>query len=425
MLKHLELSDVELGMFVHKMDGGWFDHPFWKGNFLIDDEKRLEILRSSKLRGVVIDTSRGKDVSAPVAPARTAADAAGGAPGAASSERIRAISRRSRREAEALMPVSIERELHVAQAIADKAQKNLQQVFFAARLGRALNVKAIEPVVNDILSSVRRNPQAFSSLMRCKLKNQQMFRHSLGVSALMISLARRMKLPSQDVHNCGLAGLLLDIGVNYLPPTIEPPHGDFRNADPAIWQQHVMLGYRALNNDGDMPQLVLDAVLQHHERIDGGGFPKGLEDSAIARVARMAAICDTFEILLSPTGTEAPLDPAAAVAQMKTMTGAFDEEILHLFIESIGLYPVGSFVRLTSDRLAMVIDEDHRDHTLPVVQAFYCFAAGKQINPRRVELAASEETDRIREIADLDGLDLPDAACLREMIFLSTYKNAT
>lgn len=420
MLKHVELSDIELGMFVHKMDGGWFDHPFWKGNFLIDDQKRLELLRSSKLRGVVIDTSRGKDVSAPVAPARAVA----GAPGGAGNDRIRAISSRSRRESEPLMPVSIERELHVAQAIADKAKQNLQRVFLAARLGRALNVKAIEPVVNDILSSVRRNPQAFSSLMRCKLKNQMMFRHALGVSALMISLARKMKLPAQDTHNCGLAGLLLDIGVNYLPQTTQPPHGDFRNADPGIWQQHVTLGYRALDNDDDMPQLVLDAVLQHHERIDGGGFPKGLEGKAISRAARMAAICDTFEFLLSPTGTAAPLDPAAAIAQMKTMTGAFDEEILRLFIESIGLYPVGSFVRLHSDKLAMVIDEDHRDHTLPVVQAFYCFAAGEQIKPYRIELARSEETDRIREIADLDGLDLPDAAYLREMIFLSTYKNA-
>lgn len=420
MLKHVELSDIDLGMFVHKMDGSWFDHPFWKANFLIEDEKRLELLKSSKLRGVVIDTSKGKDVSPSVTPAQAAA----GAPDAASSERIRAISRRSKREAAPLMPVSLEQELHVAQAIADKARESLQRVFLAARLGRALNVKAIEPVVSDILSSVRRNPQAFSSLMRCKLKNQMMFRHALGVSALMISLARKMKLPAHDSHNCGLAGLLLDIGVNYLPQTIDPPNGDFRNADPVIWHQHVMLGYRALDNDDDMPQMVLNTVLQHHERIDGGGFPKGLEGNQISLVARMAAICDTFEFLLSPTGTAVPLDPAAAIAHMKAMSGAFDEEILRLFIESIGLYPVGSFVRLHSDRLAMVIDEDHRDHTLPVVQAFYCLVAGQQIKPQRIELARSEETDRILEIADLAGLDLPDAAYLREMIFLSTYKNA-
>ncbi|SHN60329.1 hypothetical protein SAMN02745193_02105 [Erythrobacter sanguineus] len=90
-------------------------------------------------------------------------------------------------------------------------------------------------MVHDILASARRNPQAFSGLMRCKLKNEVMFRHALSVSALMISLARKMKLSAQEIHDCGLAGLLLDIGVNYLPQTITPPFGDFRNTDPKIW----------------------------------------------------------------------------------------------------------------------------------------------------------------------------------------------
>mgnify|MGYP006144908879 CR=1 FL=1 len=420
MLKHVELADLELGMFVHKMEGNWFDHPFWKANFLIEDQKRLELVKSSKLRGVIIDTSKGKDVPAPVSQDREAANQ----PATRASKRLSAVSKRSKREAAPPLPVSIERELDHAQAVANKANESLQRVFLAARLGKALNVKAVEPVVNDILASVRRNPQAFSSLMRCKLKNQLMFRHALGVSALMVSLARKMKLPAKDIYNCGLAGLLLDIGVSYLPQNIDPPHGNFRNADQSIWQQHVMLGFRALDNDNDLPLVVLDAVLQHHERIDGGGFPKGLEGSEVSTIARMAAICDTFEFLLSQTGTATALDPASAIQHMKNMTGAFDEEILRLFIESAGLYPVGSFVRLQSEKLAMVIDEDHRDHTKPVVQAFYSYVTGERIKPHRIELARSEQHDRIIEIADLSELNLPAAPLLREMTFLSTYKNA-
>lgn len=420
MLKHIELYELEIGMFVHKMDGGWLDHPFWKSNFLIKDSKRLQTLKASKLRGVVIDTAKGKDVSTPAAQARarTAETPSG------TRNRIRSISNRSKRETLASMPTSMAQELQAAEGIAARAQDTLHKTFIAARLGRALNVKAVEPVVSDILASVRRNPQAFSSLMRCKLKNEQMFRHALSVSALMISLGRKMKLPAQEVHNCGLAGLLLDIGVNYLPPSFEPPGGDFRNAEPEVWQQHVLLGYRALTNDWDLPQIVLDAVLQHHERLDGSGFPKALEGSEISTAARMAAICDTFDFLLSRTSTAAALDPATAVQRMASMKGAFDEEILRHFIESIGLYPIGSFVRLHSDKLAMVIDEDHKDHTRPVVQVFYCLAKGEQIRPYRVELARAGEQDRILEIADLSGLDLPETDYLREMTFLSTYRNA-
>jgi HD-GYP domain-containing protein (c-di-GMP phosphodiesterase class II) len=421
MLKRVDLSELEVGMFVQKMDGSWFDHPFWKSNFLIEDHKRLEILKSSKLRCVVIDTSRGKDVSAPVSPAR----APTGAAAAPVSHRIRTISNRSKHETISSMPTTMDQELRAAETIARKAKDSLHKTFIAARLGRALNVKAVEPVVSDILASVRRNPQAFSSLMRCKLKNELMFRHALSVSALMVSLGRKMKLPAQDIRDCGLAGLLLDIGVNYLPQTIDPPNGDFRNAEPKIWQQHVMLGYRALANDCDLPQTVLDAVLQHHERMDGGGFPKALEGHRISKVARMAAICDTFDFLLSQTSTAAALDPATAIQRMTAMGGAFDEDILRHFIESVGLYPVGSFVRLHSDKLAMVIDEDHKDHTSPVVQAFYSLQTGEQIKSHRIELARPGEEDRILDIADLSGLDLPETAYLREMIFLSTYKNAS
>ncbi|MCR2833294.1 HD-GYP domain-containing protein [Parerythrobacter lacustris] len=419
MLKHVALSDLELGMYVHKMEGGWFDHPFWKPSFLISNKDRLNVLRKSRLRGVIIDISRGKDLALPsgeTSPSESGATAS-------IKRRIEVISKRGRREGYVAKPISIGQELAGAHAIATRAGNQLHRTFMAARLGKALNVSAVEPVVNDIFHSVRRNPHAFSGLMRCKLKNETMFRHAVSVSALMVSLAQKMQLPRHDVHQCGLAGMLLDIGVSYLPQTLEPSSGSFRDADPKIWQQHVVLGYRSLHNDNDLPRAVLDAVLQHHERIDGGGFPHQLEGSEISTFARMATICDTFDFLLCQTGTACGLDPAKAIDQMKTMEGAFDEEILNHFVESVGLYPVGSFVRLQSGKLAMVIDEDAEDHMRPIVQAFYSLAQGEQITPHRIELARSGEQDCILGIAELAGLGLPDDQHLREMIFFSTYKN--
>jgi HD-GYP domain-containing protein (c-di-GMP phosphodiesterase class II) len=278
--------------------------------------------------------------------------------------------------------------------------------------------------VSDILASVRRNPQAFSGLMRCKLRNEAIFRHALSVSALMVALAGRMKLPPQDVHNCGMAGLLLDIGVNYLPNAGDPPGGDYRNLDQRVWQSHVMLGFRALEHDDALPQLVRDACLMHHERLDGSGFPQKLAGDAIPQIARMAAICDSFEFLLAGTGGRPGLDPAAAVAKLRAQEGAFDPDILRQFIETVGLYPVGSFVVLTSQKLAMVIDEDRKDPARPVVQAFYSLEAGERIRPHRIALAQSNDNERIIGIADLAGLDLPADDQLRELVFLSACRNA-
>lgn len=418
MLKQIAVSDLELGMFVHKFEGGWFDHPFWKAKFLIEDTEKLAAIRVSKVRAVVIDTARGRDL-APAASAAPGTPAASAAPAA----RIRNIRQRTAVQVAAPGPVSMAQELETAATIAEQAQGKLAKAHLAARLGKALDVRKVEPVVSDILASVRRNPQAFSGLMRCKLKNEAVFRHSLSVSALMVALADRMKLPAADIHNCGLAGLLLDIGVNYLPYVGDPPGGDFRNLSERIWQQHAMLGHRALANDGDLPQLVLDACLMHHERMDGRGYPQRLAGDAIPQVARMAAICDSFDFHLTGSDRSIALDPAAAIEAMRADSGAYDPEILRVFIETVGLYPVGSFVVLTSRKLAMVIDEGGKDPLRPVVQAFYSLETGERILPHRIALSEGNDNEHILGIADLAGLDLPEDAQLRELVFLSAYRN--
>ncbi|WP_066531948.1 HD-GYP domain-containing protein [Erythrobacter sp. CCH5-A1] len=423
MLKQIAVSDLELGMFVHKFEGGWFDHPFWKAKFLIEDDEKLAAIKSSKLRAVVIDTAKGRDVGKP-APAPRPCEARP-APAATSpaAARIRNIKQRTAVQASSTGPVTMAQELANAAAIAEQAREKLGKTIMAARLGKALDVRKVEPVVNDILASVRRNPQAFSGLMRCKLKNERIFRHALSVSALMVALADRMRLNPVEIHNCGLAGLLIDIGVTYLPQVQSSPDPDFRSMPKAVWQSHVMLGYRALANDGELPQLVLDACLYHHERMDGSGFPQGRAGDDIPTVARMAAICDSFEQRLAGYGGHAPMDPAQAVAALRRREGAFDQEILRLFVETVGMYPVGSFVTLASRRIAMVIDEDRKDPLRPVVQAFYSLDTGERILPHRIALAECNDNERILGIADLSGLDLPADEQLRELVFLSAYRN--
>jgi HD-GYP domain-containing protein (c-di-GMP phosphodiesterase class II) len=423
MLKQIPISQLELGMFVHKFEGGWFDHPFWKAKFLIEDADKLAAIKESKLRAVVIDTAKGRDVSPPSATSVSggAAPAAGTVPAAS---RIGSIKRRAGAQIASALPVSMAQEVETAGRIAEQARERLGRTFIDARLGKALDVRRVEPVVSDILASVRRNPQAFSGLMRCKLKNEAIFRHALSVSALMVALADRMKLPGPEIHNSGLAGLLLDIGVNYLPQADGPNAADYRARDERVWQSHVLLGYRALQNDGNLPKAVLDACLFHHERIDGRGFPQQRAGDDIPQIARMAAICDSFEFLLVGSLGQPALDPAAAVASLRAQTGAFDEEILRLFIETVGLYPVGAFVELASRKLAMVIDEDRKDPLRPVVQAFYSLETRERILPHRIALAEPAEKERIVGIADLSGLDLPGDSQLRELVFLSACRNA-
>ncbi len=419
MLRRLVLNELDVGMFVHKMEGAWFDHPFWRSKFLIETGDQLVTLQSSKLSAVIIDTERGKDIEETVSAKSGHCAGSGKVFEPQSRNRARTISSRARK---ADNPASTKVELSEAQAVSERAQVKLRQVFTSARLGKALNVNALEPVVSDILLSIRRNPNAFGGLMRCKLRNEWAYNHALAVSALMVALARKMKLSATEAHEAGLAGLLLDIGVSYLTRPPAAANRDPRSSDPALWEQHVMLGFRALSNDTDLPECVIEACLHHHERIDGGGFPNGLAGEAIGRLGKMAAICDTFDQLLNPAEQAGGLDPAKAVRAMQSMEGAFDPAILREFIESVGLYPIGSFVELESGLLAMVIDLDTTPRAAPIVQAFYSLSLGERVAPFPIVLGSDDCTDRITGIADLTGLALPDPEQLRELTFLSAHK---
>jgi HD-GYP domain-containing protein (c-di-GMP phosphodiesterase class II) len=340
MLKRVAVSDVKLGMFIHKMEARWFDHPFWKSRFLLDDSDDLHELRSSRIKSVIIDTAKGADIAPRPAEqqTRTVAAAPGSRPRAPVAtrltSRVAALKSRQSTDPQSTRAANMARDVSAAQKVASRAQKGLAKVFLDARLGKAIKLQSIEPLVQEIYTSVQRNPHAFSGLMRCKLNNEFVYRHGLAVSALMISLARKMRLDARETYEAGLAGLFLDIGTNYLPADPAPANGDYRNAAQSIWRQHVMLGHNALTAAGSIPQGVLDACLQHHERMDGTGFPAGLAGLDISRVARMAAICDTFDYLLLDCEAASALDPGAAIAALKDMPGAFDADILQHFIES-------------------------------------------------------------------------------------------
>lgn len=421
MLQRIVPQDLRLGMFVHKLEGHWFSHPFWRARFRLEDQAVLDQLRHSRVRAVVIDTSRGDalaeqtravDPPAPVpAPERAPVPATEAQPSRL--DRLRA-----RHLAPPPAPALPEYRKHVAGAakVVGAAERAVEHIFADARLGKAVPVRQVKPVVASIMDSIRKDSQAFNGLMRCKLNNRFAYRHAIAVSGLMISLARAMRMPVDHVRSAGMAGLFLDYGANYLPLPADPAGDDPRQAEG--WESHVALDYRALNGQKLLAPDALSACLQHHERMDGSGFPNGLAGEGISLFGRMAAICDEFDFLLCGCGQQPGLDPAEAVDRLRQMTGAFDADILQRFIESVGFYPVGSFVRLRSNRIAMVVHEDPDNPACPIVQPFYSLETGGPSWRPRLALATCFGEDAITGIADLTGLPLPEISVLREQVFM-------
>ena len=426
MLKRVETSELNLGMYIHKLEGSWFKHPFWKSKFLLEEQWMLEVLQGSAVETVIIDTDLGQEPAgeknARPAPIPTATAIPRAQPGVPARGMPLAAARPT--AAHFAARAATAREFGTARKIAERHSKVVSRVFLEARLGRGISARNVDPLIDDIYASVQRNIYAFNGLLRCREDSEETYRHALATSALMIALARQMKLPQADTREAGMAGLLMDIGAGQEASSDERP-GDNAASGTDKRNQHVLVGHALLKAAGDIPDQVLKVCLRHHERLDGSGYPHGLTGSDIDLMSRMAAICDTYDLLVSGTNGIGGLDPAEAIRRLGEQGDGFDPEVMLHFIEMLGIYPIGAFVELRSGRLAMVVDEDPADKSLPTVYTFWSKPLGKRIKGEIIEMSQCYGADEVMGIAELHGLDLPPLGALRQSLLTAFGRAAT
>jgi len=438
MLKRIDVAEVRLGMFIHKLEGNWLKHPFWRTRFLLTDAAQLAELRASEVEGVFIDVAKGADVGpagTPAVPGRRRPLVSGATEGAASpSERLRAERQRAMASKPAprfhalgfdpgsTSPVSLSREVGHARAVIAHSSRVLAALFRQARLGKAISLGQVEPIIDDLFASVQRNPHAFNGLMRVRRENMSLYAHALAVSALMIALARQMGFKAEGIREAGMAGLLMDVGMGHLPIDVSSIFEDLSASERAIVQTHTQLGHDFLKLGGEMSDTVTQVCLEHHERHDGSGYPRALTGEEIGLLSRMAAICDVYDSLTSDRPHRARVEPAEALNQMRAMAGQFEPTLLDQFIECIGVYPIGSMVRLNTDKLAVVVDQNLADYTRPRVWTFYDIGARAIIKPEDLDLRLWQGRCEIIGSDDGSLYGIPNLPALREMVFTSACK---
>ena len=425
MLKRISVRDLSLGMYLHQFCGSWMDHPFWRTGFVLKDPKDLARIRETAIREVWIDTSRGLDVASGVAGvSREEADSqidSQFAEMAEAAEEAFALPppppppppAPAPAPARSTAPTSLEAELRAAALICNRAREAVTSMFAEARMGRAVDASGAQDLVNDIAASVTRNPSALISLARLKTADDYTYMHSVAVCALMVALARQVKLPEDDVRQAGMAGLLHDLGKAAVPLDILNKPGKLTDEEFAIVREHPVEGHAMLQEVGGVSAPVLEACLHHHEKMDGTGYPHSQQGEGISLIARMAAICDVYDAITSDRPYKRGWDPAESVRRMAEWGPAhFDPRLFQAFVKSIGIYPVGSLVRLTSGRLGVVMKQSGQALTAPYVNVFFSTKSGLRITPEQVNLAAPGCTERIvaREdpaswgFTDLSGL---------------------
>jgi len=211
---------------------------------------------------------------------------------------------------------------------------------------------------------------------------------------LMIALGRSLRMQPADILVAGQAGLLLDAGVSRLPVDEAALNDDPRRLPPEIWQSHVQLGHDFILKSR-LSETVARACLEHHERMDGAGWPRGTAGPGLSKLGRMAAICDAYDLLATGGDGQPGLDPAEALRQMKRDTGAFDPDLLAVFETTIGIWPTGSVVELRSGRLAVVIDQNRDAPDRPLIAVFFAPASRERIADVWIDLNTCYGADAI------------------------------
>jgi HD-GYP domain-containing protein (c-di-GMP phosphodiesterase class II) len=424
MLKKIPVSKLRLGMHLHALEGAWIDHPFWKSRFVMRDPTDLKKLRESSVRECWIDPELGLDVlpddkPEPPAPRRgpalaspavtsgtaSMATAADPAPKALPAARPKAAVPAQARDT-STEPRSMAEELRQAAAVCSQGRAAVVSMFNEARMGRALDAESCMPLVDDISSSVMRNPGALVSLARLKTQDDYSYMHSVAVCALMVSLSRQLGMDQDACRRAGLAGLLHDLGKAVMPLEVLNKPGRLTDEEFAVMRTHPERGHELLLEGNAVGAEALEVCLHHHERVDGSGYPHGQAGDTISHLARMGAVCDVYDAITSNRPYKAGWDPAESIARMASWKGHFDEAVFGAFVRSLGIYPTGSLVRLESGRLAVVLEQNPQSLVSPVVRVFFSTQQQLHISPSRLDLSRPRCQDRIvaRESPERWGL---------------------
>jgi putative nucleotidyltransferase with HDIG domain len=390
MIKKISVDQLKPDMYVSDLNCDWIPHHNFQKEGRIPDQSIIDEIRRRGIREVYIDTARGLDAG----------------DDALTATEVDRNNQAALDKAAALKPDhkarnGVQEELLKANKIHTQAKGLVSNVLKDVKLGRAIDVEAFDSLADGMVDSVLRNHNALACLGRIREKDNYLLEHSINLAVLMGIFAKSMKIDRETMHQTIVGAMLHDIGKVMIPDEVLHKPGKLSDDEFAIMRNHVVFSRELLKKTPGVSELTIKVAAQHHERIDGSGYPEGLHDCDICREGKMCAIADVYDAITADRVYHKGLPPTMALKKLLEWSGThLDQTLVHRFIRSMGIYPVGSLVKLKSQRLAVVIEASESDQRLPLVKVIYNTSSQRYLPVELIDLSKPTTQDEILQAVD-------------------------
>ncbi|MFV0421906.1 HD-GYP domain-containing protein [Oleidesulfovibrio sp.] len=384
MYKKIKSEDLRVGMYVVDVGLSWLENPYlFMSEGVLEDEASIEAVLADGFEEAIIDVRRSRKGSVPddLVPLEDMSTAEQVSQAISNTEEV------SYKSSAPPPSVTVSAEMSKAQAIYSESLSFVRGFMDSAREGKPVDMESAEPLVEDIIQSVSRNAGALIGFAKLRAYDHYTYTHCLNVSLLAVAFAKYLGLETVALRQIGLAGLFHDLGKAMIPDFILNCPGRLTPEEFTVMKRHPVLGKDVLPQNGKLPEMVLQGMMEHHEKYNGAGYPKGLKGDEISQAGRILSVVDVYDALTSKRPYKNAMMPNKALSILYSMAGEdFYPGYVEHFIKCLGIYPVGQVVQLNTGQVGVVAATDPAQPLRPVV-IIVRDPLGRPASPRLVDLA--------------------------------------
>lgn len=375
MLKEFLVSDLKCNMFIAEVTEQTGRFSVKSGGF-VRSQKSIDNLAAKGVSRVLVDLDKSEHEKEPeVAPVSAAVPV----------EKVRP-------------KTSFKDEIGKAKKLYSQAKTLQRQALKNMKAGRPIDTGGMKEVADGFIDSIFRNQDALACMTRMRQKDDYLMEHSINVSIIMTIFAKHLQIDEKTIHDLATGALLHDLGKINIPDEVLHKPGRLTDDEMVIMRSHVTLGYDILRESSDLSPTILEVVRDHHERLDGSGYPNGKNENELSQFAKMISICDTYDAITASRVYQNARTPIMAFKILRKESGTgFDANLVAEFINCMGVHPVGTLIQTKSNKLGIVIKSNFVNPLCPVVKVFYSLANKGYIPSKTIDLGAPGVEDEIAQ----------------------------